>query len=962
MDPRLISAASQWRRQEQLRGLQPNHPSTISLELAPLANEGTLFDSCAMALHPNEQFLAVGMAPFLRSGPSAVGIVPLGSCTATSNATGFSLAPTSAGSSSPPTGEAAVNDAIGEATRWLDLPARSPLSSIEWLGAPQNLLLVGSSQGRILVTEQKGVAADIGGMPSQSPATIVGQLHVNAAEAPVASYAVQPTNFAATTTVRSLRRCPVGGSSIVAAACGDSVHLWDVAGEALPVLSIPVNVDDPETSVCCSWGSSNLVAVGGVSGSCFLVDIRRGAGPALRLPAPAEYAVRSIDISPVMPCAILIASSKGVLSVTDARRPSHPVTTIDALQESPVCAKWMPHHPDLFTSAGMDGTIKIWCLRSRPNYVVGCAQFTSPISHLVIPKAYAKTRIVGLSADGQLCSAALTKKALMSIAPNGLARDDAFIATQKGRVVDTSAEDAREEQRAEGLLYYRSFRPLLKAVLGAAKRRELRGDFDFALRICSLVDVKAVTGMDLEKACEDHSMDNTSSNLLQDIHTAAQRLPSTVPLMELKGFERPEPDDLIRINALKLNITMRKLLNSGELSFVTNATGTMNSILATRPDLVETDVLVGTVRFLLQHSRRDGTQFVKEAADTLIHNINTSDYDLKDGGSMPQRASHLLRALLLTASEPLITSFADVSPKKVRKIHRAFLGNLPVAKASVEAQLMVCDLAARGGDDPTSPLRESTTPQALAAAKAIVSYVAKYQSESLSDEDSTNLGVFSWLGTRPILAYLKALLTCGNIVAFFWTAQQFLDAYAQYGNGGNKSAAGAPPILNGVNTLVEAELERVRLEAEDHVSEAQQLAETEEVSLRVIADSQKVLASMHPFMLRTLKLTLECSNVAITSGMTDIPILMKGIIADITQALSECCDAWESLLGTLASSRLTDRVKVQCGPLISAMLSDTQQIADEVALDATNEGIIEAITGACHEFIDAMGATKQKKK
>ena len=998
MDPRILAATGHWRRREQLRGLQPNHSGTVRLEVAPLAKEGTLFDACSMTLHPSEGAMAVGMAPFLAAGPSSVGIVALSSATATGSEAvggGFSLAPpgNTAGDEGS-SGNIVGNSDFANAVRWLDLPHNAPLASVEWLGGragSASALLMGTTRGRILVAHQTAAADAIADMPHQSSVSVVNTLLVGSSQPPVASCAVQPTNFAATTTVRCIRRCPVAmGASLVAGASGAGVYVWDVAsGASAPILSIPLASpadDTPETAVCCAWGmSSSVVAVGGVAGTAFLVDKRQGPHAALTLPAPSEFPVRSIDLSMVVPSAVLIASSKGVLTIADARKPSQAVLTLDALQEAPVCAAWMPHHPDLFASGGMDGTVKLWSLRSRPNYVVGCAQFPAVVAHAIIPRTYADTRVLGLTADGHLCTAALTRSAMMAIAPNGLRRDDAYIAAQKGLAVTTPSEDARAEQRAEGLLYCRAYRPLMKAVLAAAKRREQRGDLDFALRVCSLVDSKAVpSGMDLGTICEQGASVSLAlgalgvaapsegpPTLLQDIVSLAQRLPSTVVMASLKGFEAPDSDDPTRVEALKLNITMRKLLNAREAALVSGGAATMLAFLGRRPDLVETDVLVATTRFLLQSSRRDGTAFVNKALDSLSALSARSGGGLEAGGGaaglVPQRCSHLTRALLLTVSEPLITENTSVNPKRIRKIHRTFLGDLTIAKRAVEAQLHVCDIDMRCGG--ALAAAEGTmrgvpvgSPAVQQAAKAIVAYVAKYQSEALESESALSMGVFTWLGARPIMAYLRSLIICDSTVAFLWTAQQFLDAYAQHGSGSSRAPVGAAPILKSVSDLAEELLAGIAEEGRELIDDATTLSEADEMSVRVLAEAEDLLADMHPFLLRVLRLAIESSNVALSSDLPDVPPLVKGIVEDLSQAAGDCCDSWVVLLSALCKSRLRERVATGCGPLLAEFGEAVAALRDDVALDNTCEHVMDSIVTACDSFADTMAAAAPGKK
>ncbi|RNF22110.1 uncharacterized protein Tco025E_03272 [Trypanosoma conorhini] len=875
------AATSAWRMQAQLQGLIRNHPSVIA-NSGPLAAPGTVFTTARLSLHNTEGALALGLNPLGAGG--SVGLMSV--------------------EGPEPTLQGATH------MRWLDLPPDVCLSSIDWC---DDHLLVGSTRGRIFiakagpysVNECSGTLDPSGCLVSGDTQPLVGDI------------IVAPSSHAVSTLVRSVRcNAEVRASSVVAVVDGRAM-VWDMEGDASPIRAWAPGVSpgaknssQTEVLLFAQWAphSDSVVLTGSYEGSLLLTDTRASdtEGSSLSLPMRRGCMARCADFNALLPFVLAAASSDGTISIFDCRFPDHAVRTISSLQGDVASLRWLRLHSDLLATGGMDGTVALWNLRFAPTHCVGRGQYKYPVVDLAATVSSVEQRLFGVTAGGELTLTGLACAALAELAPSVTSR-------VRSQHADEGTPHLRErEKRGVGLLYARRLREAYEIITDCAMERFTRKETGVAMALVGLTDVMVVPKLDYKEMIEENTGHlvaveaapySQALEVFDDLLTrSSERLCMTLPLGKVRDITKPNPEDLKKVEALRLNLLLQRVLHTGDPETVISGLQ-LFSANAGNLDLVDTDTACGIARMLLRENFTEGEDFVRAFLSLLIQ---------QDGTVL---APTLTRRLLIVVQEPLMTD--GLPPRQAKRREEQFLSNLLAAQEAVRVQLTILGMG-------------------IEQYQQVIATVNGYQKACLEKRES---GIFGWLGLKPILLFLHSLTADSNYATFFWACVQLMEAFARC------------PGSRQVESLLFNTVDRIHSAAKRIQEQLEQAASTPRFSPSALREVGEMIHGALDFLVVLLRVQLECENVAIESGMSEIPPVMGRIFDMLSTASSDLLEAWATLLEKLEECTMRDLVRKCC---LGVVRNFSLQIEELMTVSAKKEDdeTLNEILDTCYDFID----------
>ncbi|RNF01697.1 hypothetical protein TraAM80_06820 [Trypanosoma rangeli] len=877
------TTTSAWRMQAQMQGLLRNHPSLIA-DSGPLAAPGTVFTTARLSLHNSENALALGLNPLGAGG--SVGLMSV--------------------EGPEPTLQGATH------MRWLDMPPDVCVSSIDWC---DEHLLVGSTRGRILlvkaglysVNERSGILDPSGCLVSGDTQPVVGDI------------IVAPSSHAVSTLVRSVQCNAEVKSSSVVAVVDSRAMVWDIEGGASPLWSWTPGVS-PEAKngsqhdvlLFAKWAphSDSVVLTGSYDGSLLITDIRASESGmrSLSLPMRRGFMARCADFNTLLPFVVAAASSDGTITVFDCRFPGHAVRTISSLQGDVASLRWLRLHSDILATGGIDGTVAMWNLRFAPTYCVGRAQYKYPVVDLAATVCSVEQRLFGLTAGGELTLTGLASSALSGLAPSVTSRVHPPY-TEEG------APHLREqEQRGVGLLYARRLQEAHEVITDCAMERFTRKDTAVAMTLVNLTDVMVVPKFDYKDmiagnterlfAVEETPHTQALEVFNELLARSSERLCMTLPLRKVRDIIEPNPEDLKKVEALRLNLLLQHVLHTGDPEKVISGIQ-LFSANAGNLDLVDTNTACSIARMLLREKENyiEGEKFMRAFLSLLIQ---------QDGTVL---AHTLARRLLIVVQEPLTTE--GLPPRQAKRHEERFLYNLLAAQEAVQVQLAILGMG-------------------IERYQQVIATVNGYQKSCLEKGES---GIFGWLGMRPILLFLHSLTADSNYATFFWACVQLMEASAKC------------PGSRQVESLLFSTVDRICRAAKHIQEQLQQAANTPHFTQTALREVGDMIRGALDFLVVLLRVHLECENVAIESGMSEIPPVMARIFDILSTASSDLLEDWATLLEKLKGCKMQDFVRKCCIGVVRNFSFQVEELM-RVSVKKENDETLNEILDTCYDFLD----------
>lgn len=924
-----ITASARWRKADQLRGLQANH-SSLAMSRAPLAKPGTVLTAASLSLHNTELSAAVVTNPLCRSG--SIGLLPLVSPTC-DNRTVMS---------------ASID--YSATMRWLDAPDDCTTDSVAWV---DDLVVVGSSRGRVLVGEYTDESCREG----SGSFTPSGCLFVEEGMKGVGSMVMSPSGPSASTTIRSLCTPTDASAMLVGGVQAGRCVVWDLNGSSLPVWSFNLAAAerthvqgtsargedqsllfaDPLQAMCWAPGSNHVVAMGSLHGLLALADSRLDRSLTLSFSMPKGFMVRSVAFNTVMPWTFAACSSDGSISIFDNRFGASDVLKLQSGQGDCSSMCWLPTHADLFATGGSDGSIKLWSLRASPTYCVGKSQFRSAVSDVRATSKFVQTRVIGLTVDGELVSTSLSDGAMKQLAPppsmieRATASGRAGAVSRRGGRTSWSSDSA--ERAALGALYARSLKEAYNRIADCVQANVAHKYHDRALELIELTDPFEVTPFDYDSWSPEKPVSprhpHATALFFKDVNVLSCRLPSTVAVSELRGYQEPDAATTRRLEALRRNISVQRSLDVGDIDTAVTLVRQQIAAVKESPSAVELishDTLCAVFAHLLKNKPAVGCEVVKAALDALILPDSTT----------PSKV--LLRHIITTSLSPFVTadlvngkevqggdSSKPAAQRKAKHFLDRALRDLSALKESVCIQLDVVYLY--GVTCPNDILRS----------------VTEYQQRCLEHDQP---GVFQWLSLRALLLYLHSLAeNKKRFVGFLWVAVQLIETFAAF------------PQVKEFEGMLFSNLDRMRSNASNLKAELDEVIEAKEITLGMVKSKEPAIMKAHVFLEFLIRLQLECENVLLDSELDATPQLMAHVEEVLNNMSSELLESWDGALGAFADSIGPVKAAVKAG-LLPSVKNFTAVIEammhDGTAADGEDDETLANVIQSCDAFVEAM--------
>ncbi|CCW70379.1 unnamed protein product [Phytomonas sp. Hart1] len=875
-----------WRSPEQLRGWIRNHSDLIT-ESESLRADGVLFQSARLALHDSENALAIALSPF--AGTASVGLMPLADAEPTLRAV--------------------------QRISWLELPTDVRTNGVEWC---EDLLFLGSNRGRILVAElnEQSVAGSSGLLRPRA------KLRTYAAgEPPIGERIVSASSPAATSLVRSVQVNRKVNKHNVLAARDAEVFIWDLNADPTPVYAWRPHLTAEEGGslvLFARWapGSDRIVLSGNYEGDLMLVDTR-GAGLAngLTFAMRKSYAVSCAEFNPLLPFSLAAASSDGTFAVFDVRRASDPIYVVPSLQGDVTALQWFKLHPDLLLTAGADSSVSMWSLRSFPTYAVGHAQYEAPLTDLITTTTYLEQRGIGLTIDGALTLTGLRTGAMRGLAPGLEAAESHqaslfFSTSSSASCSPLSPDQVGAIQQAVGSLYTRQRRECYRQLTDCASDQFARGDTTTAMWLVSLTDLDRPPELDYDHllAHPPRSQANSVGAARREFdHTllhAASRFLTTLPLERVRQLSQPDPADLRRLEALRLNIALRQAFNTNDAEAISLQIHKTLESFSTHPDgleLLDVEVVCGIVRFFLGKDPAAGERVVQGIL-ALVNDATASS---------STAVSTLIRAVLLTAQEPLLTG-------STRRLREGFFSNPDAAREAVRTQLEILRLG------------ESHPREVIAAVNA-------YQTRCIAQKLP---GMFGWLGLRPITLFLQCLQADSNYVTFFWTGVQCIEAF---------------PMARPIETMLVSMMNRIHLASNTMRMELEELSSPKSFPIPRLRKIEKSLRNVHGFLSVLMRVQMECENVAVESGIPKMPPMMDRILELLNTASEGLLEIWAGVIDMLLENGEPERIRKYFLTTIRGFSASVEDLIS-VSAKGENDERLNEILAVCDDFCNIVSS------
>ncbi|EPY19502.1 hypothetical protein STCU_09419 [Strigomonas culicis] len=643
--------------------------------------------------------------------------------------------------------------------RWLDVPAGAKVSSVEWC---DDLLLLGANRSRILVVDAPVGAAHL----SSGVLEPCGALLCDRRELPVGEMLVPHSAHAASTLVRSVRANRDVHKGSILGVRGSQAFVWDLEGGGTPVREWAPHEEGDETAplMFARWApkSDSVVLTGSYDGCVMLIDTKsKNPRNGLSFATQKGYAATAAEFNPLLPFVTAVAQMDGSVALYDVRYTTFPVLTVPSLQGDIACLQWMRLNADMLLTGGSDGSVALWNIRSPPTYCVGRAQYAHSVADLVTTETYTEQRALGLCIGGELTLTGLRTEAMMLLGPTvgseaGLSDDRAAALADPEEGLST-AEMREKEAMACGFLYTRRLKEAFSLLSECAMNRFALKDTDTALLLVGLIDVNHIPLVDYAALIESKvAEDGVASNMTLDdirrafdlqLSRATDKLCTTVPLDHIRALSKPQPADMQKLEALRLNVLLSRVLETQDTDKISVGVEKALELLSAHPEsfeLIDADIVCGIVALLLKRNFEEGEKFVRFLLSQLSK-VRAAAI-----------SATLTRRILCTVQEPHVTG--GDSSRTARRFMERFLRNIPAAQDAVLTQLTIQRL---GIEHP----------------KEVIATMTAYQSRCVEHKLP---GMFNWLGFKPLLLFLHCLTAESKYVPFFWTCVQCIDAYGKF--------------------------------------------------------------------------------------------------------------------------------------------------------------------------------------
>lgn len=881
-----------------------------------------LFASSRMALHPSENGLAVALSPL--SGGSAVGLMPLEdplpSLTAASR------------------------------MRWLDVGDDAKVSCVEW---SDDLLFVGTSRGRVLVADAPvSTCADGSGILSPS-----GALMTAVDQPAVAEVMVSPHAPAASTLVRMVRVNQSAQKSRVLGLKDDTAYLWDLGAGPLPVQQWAPHRqrDAPAPLLFAEWapGSAAVVLSGSYDGDVVLVDTRcatdgNSLSFGLKSYLSAPCAALSGDFNRLLPFLFATSFSNGAMAIFDVRYPVQALQTLSTLQGDAVCVRWWRQNADLLSSAGSDGSVALWCLRSPPSFCIGRAQYDLPVTDLIMTETYAEQRALGCTMGGAITMTGLQKEALMSMAPTlsysgvedgtATATTAASAAAAAVASIDPAEEESyrKEEQTACGYLYTRQLKEAYSLLSSCADRRLAMKQTAVVMQLISHIDVVLVPPFDaaalireIHEAAEEvssltdalqslgYAYETMRDQLEMSLLRCSERLCTTLHLDRIRALSTPNSDDLQKLEAVRLNVLLHRVLESDKVDEMLAGVRKALDLIVTHPriaELIDIGVVQSIVKLLLKTSFSEGEKFVQ----LLLTQLSSSS-------TIGRMSLPLLRAVLSATQEPSVTM--GLQTRVARRFVERFYKDMESAKDAVLTQLHIQRLG-------VEHYRE------------VITIVNGYQERCI---DANLPGMFGWVALKPLLLFLHCLTADSNYVTFFWASVQYIEAFALF------------PGVREVEQVLFAVVDRIHAAAVKTVDNLRSIADLTRFSIPLLRQASQTLTTTHDFIVVLIRVQLECENVAIARHMPTLPPAMEMIQGVLNTASEDVLDAWAGSIDALIDCGQVEMVRKYCMAAVRDFSMSIEDLMDVSSKGDADERLNE-ILDVCDDFFNEFGRRRAAEK
>lgn len=904
------TSSALWRKPEQLRGLIKNHIGVISHQEKLLPEKSLLFSSYVV-LHPSEDALAVVENPIC--GSPSLCLVSL---------------------------SAGPNLRFCSTARWLSVSDCTRVGALVW---EQEKILLGCNQGRVFISSINGVE-DV--RKSSGPFSAEGWLSTMTSQSDMPMTSVgnifsSPFGYAASTMVRSLSTTSSGSACTVAGVCGHLGYRWDIhqskplcswtllggQGEAVPLL----------LSRFFPSSGDNIILTGNYEGALALIDTRENTTPSSmnesgrhcsRYPSAmlseGKSSVIDADFNPLLPHVFATASTDGMISIFDLRYTKGVLHYIPSHQGSLTSIKWFGSRSDLFSTGGIDGSVAIWNLRCPPTFCVGRAQYSSPVMNVVTTQTFLQESTFGITLGGELTQTAMHTESMIGLSRSlhaSFGLDGVYTSLEQEQ--SDAAELYETEWEGCGLLYTRQIQEAIHVLADGAQKRLARHETAQALLLVDMTESFTAEDISVDNVLHrwTAASDGETANPLsaqetlqaEIIRSSGKMIPPCLQ-QRIKGLRPARAEDTRRLAAVRLNALLTMLLESRNLVDIFCGLPHVLRPLAEHPELFEDmdiSVVCHLVAFVLETNCMRAESFLRLFVELL------TKLDENTKKSVP-----VIRVVLETAQRPLLTE-GPVTPRIALRWEEKFYKDMEAAKDAVLTQWRIRALGVEHYEE-------------------VLSICDQYQSRCIENRKA---GMFGWRSMQPLLVYLHALIAENNYVAFFWTSVQYLEAFFAFST-----------ACEQIHKLLFSEVDRIQeaggklIESLDYFSALPiGVLEKEHIDKINVA-----LKRCHQYLYLTLRVQLECENVAIESQMHQLPPAMKRVLESLIIRTEEVLNSWALVLDSLMSSQqIMPLVRSECRPLIQDFSSRVEDLV-EISPKKENDDCLNEILETCDEFLEVV--------
>lgn len=788
----------------------------------------------------------------------------------------------------------------------LFMPDGLTVTSLQW---HSETLLVGVNRGRVLLSSQ-----GVGTTDSHSGALQVSHTLTTGQETKIGETFSSPSAYASCTGIRSLAVHPTSALT-VAGVCGSRAYVWD-ASESRPLCEWG-RTDNTAPLMFTRWvtDGSNVMLTGAYGGAVSLVDIREGMQrqPSGKVSffASSKSAAVSAAFNPILPYVFALASADGMLSVYDIRFTKELVHYIPSHQGSLTGVQWMGLHSDLICTSGVDGSVGMWCLRCPPTFSVGRAEYRLPLMDLVTTTTSLRESALGVSLGGDVIQTALKSEAMVELG----------LLLASGHVDDTTGDAGKllqEEREAYGSMYTRQVARAMDQLANSAEARLERNEIEAALKLVELsedftpqdVSFPELVSTTAASMAEQNSRSFVQEAFSEDVVRSSSQLPSVLRQRSIRSLRTSNPQAMRRLASVHLNARLRLMVQSRRLEDIFAGIPRTLHLLSSNAELfdyIDMKCVSDIVSFACHTDIAEGERLVKILLNFLESMTSTP------------KSSTLIRLVMNTAQEPLVTAGANT--KQSRRLEENFYRELTRARDAVLTQLRVLAL---GVDNYAE----------------VIELVEKYQESCIQAEQP---GIFGWLSVKALVVYLHCVAADRNYVTLFWTGVQLLETFS--------SLPGAYPVEQTIFAVVD----RIFLTGKRDIPTLYRFAELRTFNITQLKEIRRLLRRYHAYITAILRVQLECENVAVDSGMRELPPVMEKILDVLISSTEKTLTAWATLMESLMVCPQKKHIRLYCLPLVQKFSFEVEKLI-VISAKGENDDCLNEILETCDDFMAALGA------